>query len=134
MDGNDAGGVDLLFTPTSGATILDLNICVNVTHTWVGDLIITLEHDSTGTTVTLFDNVACTGTDLFVYFDDEAALSAQTSCGSGQPALEGVFRPLGSLSDFDLETFDGQWTLNVADLGVPDTGNALGARIDITTP
>ena len=50
---DDPTGVSDTVMFTTPGTIGDVNFLIGVTHTWVGDLIVTLEHG--GTTVTLID-------------------------------------------------------------------------------
>ena len=51
-DDNPTGVTDSLTVGALGS-ILDLNVAITATHTWVGDLIFTLEHVDTGTRVTI---------------------------------------------------------------------------------
>ena len=52
---SDPAGVSTTITVPAGGSLTDLDFSTNTTHTWVGDLIYTLEHVDTGTTVTLID-------------------------------------------------------------------------------
>lgn len=105
----------------SGATINDLNVAVDITHTFDGDLILTLEHVDTGTSVVLMNNEGGAGDNIFATFDDEAA----TSIVSGAAPFAGTFRPEGpgALSDFDGETLAGSWTLTIVDEFGGDSGS-----------
>jgi hypothetical protein len=71
---------------------------------------------------------------MYVYFDDEAGPSADTMCSNGTPALSGAYRPYQALSAFDGETWAGTWTINIADVFPPDTGQALGGQFYVTFP
>ncbi|MFM8489799.1 MAG: proprotein convertase P-domain-containing protein, partial [Bacteroidota bacterium] len=61
-------------TPT--ATVNDLNVEVEVTHTWVGDLQVDIESPN-GTRITLMNNInnalACTQDNFKILFDDESS-------------------------------------------------------------
>jgi hypothetical protein len=62
-----------------------------------------------------YPNNGLEGARIEVLFDDNAA----TTVGGGA-LLDGTFRPVGSLSDFDGEDADGAWALRVADGGGGD--------------
>ena len=59
--------------------LTDLNVSLEVTHTWVGDLSFTLTHQDTGTSVTVFDRpgvpgstYGCQNDNINATLDDEA--------------------------------------------------------------
>jgi subtilisin-like proprotein convertase family protein len=103
---------------TGYASITDLNVTLDITHTWASDLIVTLISPSQ-TRVELFNKVGG-GNDHFrgTTLDDEAA----TPIGSGGAPFSGVFRPSELLSAFDGEDANGVWTLEVIDSRFDDTG------------
>lgn len=111
-------------------TISDLNVTVNLDHTYVGDLVITLKSPS-GKVATLFKRRGGEGNNLAgTVFDDEAA----NRLNSGQAPFTGSFKPESPLSIFDGESSGGNWTLTVSDRARYDTGtlnswklNFLGA-------
>ena len=126
---NDTGGISLCMNVTSTQSIYDLRVMVGIAHTWVGDLVVTLRHEQTGTTVTLVDRPGlpamvngCGGDDLAVLFDDGAPTAAEDECAVSPPALFGTFRPSSPLSAFDGETIGGRWWLEVSDVAAQDTG------------
>ncbi len=109
--------------------ILDLNIRVEVTHTWVGDLAIDLQHRYTRTTARLVDrpgfpasSLGCSGDGLASIFDDEISIPAENQCYSGTNAVAGIYLPVDSLKIFDDEILDGEWKINVYDMDDGDTG------------
>jgi subtilisin-like proprotein convertase family protein len=134
-----ATGVAVYFNPTSGGVIADLDICVNIDHTRVGDLFVELEHMTTGTTVTLLDRpgvpaideFGCQGDDIRVYLDDEALTSVENQCGLGTPSIQGAFKPNSPLIAFDGESIVGQWQLRIFDkAGDSDwKGEVVGSTI-----
>lgn len=95
--------------------IRDLDCQIDITHTFIGDLDVSLTDPSGGTTVQLFDSAGGAADDLSVVFDDEArAFGAPFNAGeSMQPSGGALGR--GSLSDFDGLTADGNWTLTATD-------------------
>ena len=93
----------------SGGSIQDMNVFVNYTANFIGDLVLTLTHVDTGTSVTLVANEGGSGNNLTsVTFDDEAATSI---VGGVAPFGPGTFKPEGLLSAFDNQSLSGTWTL-----------------------
>ena len=104
---------------------------VDLGHTWIGDLIISLNHVDSGKTVTLLDRPGnpaapsgCPGKLLDVLFTDSASTSAETSCTAARPAYprDGGIRPTGTLSTFSGDNLGGEWVLTVQDAAPVDTG------------
>jgi CSLREA domain-containing protein len=125
---NDPGGVSSTVGWPGLGEIADLNLCVAIPHTWVGDLIVTLTHVDTGTSVTVIDRpgktnggVGCSGDDVFVLLDDEAGPPVENECAAF-PAISGNFAPNNPLAVFDGEEIDGDWRLTVSDNELDDTG------------
>ena len=97
--------------------IEDLNVTVDITHTWDGDLALSL--GDTGTQIVLSDGHGAGGDDYKnTTFDDEAG----TKIEEGASPFSGSFRPEGSLSSFDGENAQGTWTLTVLDQYEKDSG------------
>ncbi len=129
---NDPGGVTDTLTVGAAGSLLDLDVSVAATHTFAGDLVFTLVHQDTGTSVILIDRPGsppgsgCSGDDLDVTLDDEAALSVESQCVTPGPiAIDGTFTPNGVLAGFDTEDLAGDWDLTVADLAGGDTGTLV---------
>jgi subtilisin-like proprotein convertase family protein len=122
----DTVSVDCTLTDPGG--IKDLNVFLDISHTFVGDLTVTLTHADTGTSATLINRpgappgtFGCSGDDILAILDDEASLAAEDQCGN-LPALSGLLIPNSPLSAFDGESLAGTWTLTVTDSAAPDTG------------
>jgi subtilisin family serine protease/subtilisin-like proprotein convertase family protein len=91
--------------------ILDVNVQLNIAHTAVGDLTISLQSPS-GSRVPLVTRMGGSGDNFTgTIFDDEAA----TSISAGAAPFEGRYRAEGLLSAFDNFDAAGVWTLVVAD-------------------
>lgn len=111
----------------SGA-ILDVNVTVNITHTWDGDVQIALV-SPTGTRVPLCTNIGGGGHNFTnTTFDDQAA----TAITSGTAPFTGSFRPQTSLTMFNGQVANGTWQLQVSDNGAGDTGTLTGWSLSIT--
>ncbi|HLP93510.1 MAG TPA: proprotein convertase P-domain-containing protein, partial [Saprospiraceae bacterium] len=103
-----------------GATIQDVNLSLNIAHTWIGDLRIELTSPA-GTTMVVWAN-NCGATDNIIHnFDDEAA-NCYTLCtdygvgNTGRPlACAAGTGTTDFLSKFDGENPAGNWTLRIRD-------------------
>jgi subtilisin-like proprotein convertase family protein len=109
--------------------ILDVNVTLDIDHTFVGDLVLTLISPA-GTAITL---AAFVGEDGNGYknttFDDEAP----TSIAAGSAPFAGSFRPAGPLSALDGELAVGRWTLEISDEGLFDQGRLNSWSITLET-
>lgn len=138
-DGSPAGVSKTIVVPTS-ATITDLNVRVNVTHTWVGDLVVTLRRDG-GAPVALIDRPGFTGTGFGnsgdnltdTVLDDEAPTEIETA-SSAQAPFTGRFRPNQPLSVFDGQDAAATWTITVSDNAATDAGSFVGANLNLPGP
>ena len=115
---------------TGAGVIADLNVRLNITHTFMGDLTITLTSPA-GTSVVLEDQQLGSDDDFVdTVFDDEASGSI---FNAGAP-WTGAFTPMNPLSAFDGELFDGTWTLTVLDNANIDSGTLDSWRLVIAAP
>ncbi|MGV6831322.1 MAG: proprotein convertase P-domain-containing protein [bacterium] len=134
---------DIVIGNNTGDIITDVTVDVVITHSWVGDLILTLESPA-GTTVQLMarpgtepndgpgfgcseDNVDATFSDAGTDGPSEAA------CDVGVGVV-GSFTPYEPLSAFDGETAGGTWTLTVEDYGAGDLGTLDSWTLNISGP
>ena len=123
---NDAAGITSTFTVPTTNNAIDIDIDIDITHTWVGDLIITIEH--AGVTATILDRPGnpastngCDQDNILCVFDDEGTTIAETMCNSGT-AISGNVIPNAPLSVFDGMDPSGIWTITVSDNVGQDTG------------
>ncbi|MEO6689015.1 MAG: proprotein convertase P-domain-containing protein [Dokdonella sp.] len=124
---NNATGVSDSQTLATAGTLTGLRISTDISHTYIGDLKVTVSNGST--TVTLLSNPVtggnCIGNDAKITFDDSAATSAQTSCasGTGQAYTTGnSYSPFSPLAPFAGQSLAGTWTLKIVDNAANDTG------------
>ncbi len=116
-------------------TLSDLNVHVDIEHTWVGDLIVTLEHN--GLVVTLVDRAGvpantfgCNSNNYNIVLDDEGGGgSIENLCGVDDAALTPVsppnYLPIEPLSAFVGESMSGPWRLTVSDNASADLGKLV---------
>ncbi|SRR6056297_1501571 len=101
---------------------------IDIDHTWVGDLVITLEPPTGTPTATLLNRLGnsrmptvtggCEGNPAQVSFGDKGAVQ---SCFTGELAPNPFFAPTdGSMANLVAGTIDGTWKLKITDAG---TGN-----------
>ncbi len=96
----------------------DVNVTINIEHTWISDLFITLQSPY-GTVVDLTLGNGGSGDNYTdTVFDDDGG----TSITGGTPPFTGTFQPEGNLSDFTGESTTGDWTLTVTDTATGDGG------------
>ena len=123
---DDAMGVMDTITLTEVGTLQDVDFSVQISHPWVGDLVVALEH--LGTTVTAVDRpgrvsggFGCGEDNTDVTLDDEATTAVEDQCDPN-PALNGNQSPNNSLMAFDGESMTGAWTITVSDLVDTEVG------------
>lgn len=118
-------GLSSSITIPSGSDLADLNIEVDISHTYIADIVIKLEHEGTELKLISRPNHPvddCFGSDLIATFDDEATSEAQTTCDQIGVAIAGPVIPIDALSVFKNTEPGGVWTLKVMDRAPADTG------------
>lgn len=140
-DGGGPGNaaVDTINVPDA-FVVGDVDIDLDITHTWVGDLTVTLSH--LGTTVTVLDRpgvpASAFGCDLDNYnniiLDDEGTGGAIENACAANLSSPPNYTPNNSLSAFDGMNSDGDWVITVFDSATPDPGilNNWSLHIDQT--
>ena len=130
-DNNTTGITDSMVVATTG-TLTDLNVSLNIPHTYVGDLVVSLVHVDTATTVSLVNRPTnggggCSGNNINLTLDSSAALQVQVNCTSGTNptaayTVGGNYRPAATLNSFNGENLSGTWRLQVSDRANLDIG------------
>ena len=113
---NDPNGITSTIQVSDSYSISDLNVSVNISHTYIQDLKIKLTSPN-GTEVTLFNQNCSSQDNIVTTFDDDGPAM---DCGG--MAGGNVYHPVGNLSDFNGENMNGTWTLFVSDNYSGDTG------------
>lgn len=128
---NNTTGVTSTMNVSEDVSITDLNVDFKITHTWVGDLTITLTSPD-GTSAVVYDRpgvpastFGCSGDNIDATMDDEAVSPVENQCGSGTPTISGSFTPNNPLSVFDGKSTMGDWKLKVVDAAAPDPGTLI---------
>ncbi|MEL7474223.1 MAG: proprotein convertase P-domain-containing protein, partial [Planctomycetota bacterium] len=116
---NNSSGITSVITMPSGFCVADVDVDVDISHTFQGDLIVELTSPE-GTTVRLHNRTGGTTDNLMETYDDD---------GAGIPA-----GGPGSLGDFVEDASGGAWTLFVSDNAGSDVGslNSWTLRIGVS--
>ncbi len=107
-------------------TISEVNISVNVTHTWLDDLQIAINSPD-GTRINLIDRSCSDNEDLEVVFDDSGVAII---CAT--PTI-GTYLPAQNLSAFNNKSGNGTWTIGINDNAPDDTGVLNSWSVEICT-
>lgn len=103
----------------------NLKIGLNISHTWIGDLVVSLEHPD-GTQINLW-NRNC---------NNPQQSGINVTFENGAPAIvcasptTGTFSPAQSMAAFNGKPINGIWTLRVTDFFVGDTGTLNNWSLD----
>ncbi len=136
---NVTAGVTSTLSVGQDVTLTDVDVHVQIQHTWVGDLFIKIR-SPLGTEVTLLDRpgvppgtFGCGDDDMDITFDDASGFDAEAHCLGTTPWYSGVANPTGALSAFNGQSTLGDWVLTVSDRAGQDVGSVLDWDL-ITTP
>jgi subtilisin-like proprotein convertase family protein len=109
--------------------LVNLSLYLNISHTRVADLVVTLTNQNTGEKITVLDRpgipnsqYGCSNNNIIAILDDAAAQPAEDKCAAYPAAISGIFLPNEALSSFSGRSVSGAWTLNVSDRSPNDTG------------
>ena len=136
---NKKSGISNTITINQPGFIGDIDIRVDIDHTWIGDLIMNVTHEGTGTSILLMDRPGfpadkngCGLNNIRTILDDDISLSIEQVCSSYQVpvkdnyysevAIAGTYIPEQQLSTFDNEQISGNWTISISDLIPHDYG------------
>ncbi len=125
-DNNTNYTVRQINVPTTGL-VSDVNVAVNLTHTWLSDINIALV-SPLGPQINIF-NRGCDNSGLSdninATFDDQGVAATCTA------TLTGNILPTDALSVFNGQNPQGNWLIGVRDLGAQDTGSLQSVSITI---
>lgn len=118
---DDETTVAAYFTMTDAFDIQNATVTLDISHTWVTDMAVTLISPS-GTEVALFSHVCGDANDVSATFSDTGT---QLQC-NGTPVISGTVAPQTPLSALNGEPSNGVWTLQVYD-EYPEDGGAINS-------
>ena len=124
---NNATGITSTINVPDLDQVTDVNVLVNLTHTFDGDLNLSLVAPN-GTTVSLAARRGSTGDNFTnTVFDD----AATTPIASGTAPFTGSFKPESPLSAVNGIPAVGAWKLKVVDAAGGDTGTLLNWTLQV---
>ena len=110
-------------TVTDQGVVGDVDVVVDIRHSWIGDIKLELEHaDRRVLLVTSPGGSACYKDNLFsTTFDTESSDGVELSVSKVSPGLcqfeaQGLFTTDESLQGFNGDPIKGEWTLHITDL------------------
>lgn len=138
---NNQAGISSIININDPGFIADLDVRLDINHSWVGDLAITLRHEETGKAIELLhrpgsppgtNEEGCQRNNVKSILDDDVSLPVEDQCSSYpaaagvgdfiEAAIAGTYLPNQPLATFNDEQVNGIWSLTVADLNTADTG------------
>lgn len=124
---NSPAGTTYTFNITASQVITDLDVYVDMSHTFLGDVTLQLNHGAVNSR--LIDRpgipgAGCSGDNVDNVFDDEGTINGENSCANSTPAYPAgaSIIPLTPLSVFDGANVNGEWSLFMRDLAAANTG------------
>ena len=127
--GPDIGVTTSVINMDQNAVITDVNIILNIEHTWDADLEVKLIAPD-ATEIILFEDIGSNGDNFTnTILDDDAS----TVISDEEAPYTGSFSPVGNLSDLNGLMSGGDWTLYINDDANGDGGNLLDWSIQICT-
>ncbi len=135
----NATGVTSTLAVGDNVTLTDVNVRVQISHTYVGDLMIRLRSPN-GTIYTLLDRpgvpastYGCSNDNMDVTFDSASGVNLESYCAGSNPWYTGVAAPVTSLNGLNGQSSQGNWDLIVSDHAGSDTGSIVSWEL-LTTP
>ena len=110
--------------------VLDANAGLDLSHSYVGDLIITLTSPNS-TAVELY-NGDCGEDNIFAMLDDSAGTPVNDECVDATPTIDGIFKPSELLGTLNGASGNGTWRLQIDDVIGGDDGQLNNWSLDLT--
>lgn len=127
---NNASGVNSVINVVDDFIMSDVNVTINISHSWMQDLIFSLESPQ-GTSIELV-NRQCSGAsgnqNMATTFDD---LGIDLVCANSSPVITGTIKPSEELLSFNGESSLGDWVLTVSDNAGLDTGSITSWSLEL---
>ncbi|HNT24295.1 MAG TPA: C39 family peptidase [Anaerolineales bacterium] len=136
---NVAAGISDSITISDGRQVAGLSLYLDIRHSWVGDLRVTLSHQQTGQSIVILDrpgvpasNIGCQYDHVIALFEDRATQATENKCASSPAGISGTYLPVQPLSTFAGSSAAGPWVLTVSDNYAYDTGSLRGWCLETT--
>jgi subtilisin-like proprotein convertase family protein len=138
FDNNTGSPLIRTINVSSSLTVGDLNVGINLEHTWRGDVRVTLESPQ-GTRVEIIALPTADSDDHFDVLLDSASvnpLDDNTNNNTGSPFYDRTCVATNTLDAFNGENPQGDWKLEFVDLNIGASSNRIGtfnrAKLSIT--
>ena len=122
--------VDSVMVVEQCEEVVDVNVGLDATHDWVGDLKFTLVSPGGTQSAVVFDRpfvppsmFGCGGDDILAMLDDDSPFPVERECAFPFPTIDGVYSPNDPLFAFSGVGGNGAWTLTAQDLSEFNDGN-----------
>ena len=124
---NDTAGIFNDISIPDNRLLINARLYLDIKHTYVGDLKVTLTNLTTSQSITVIDRpgappYGCDKSNIVAILDDGAIQLADDQCASSPQAISGIYLPAQSLGTFTGNSVYGTWRLNVSDNYINDTG------------
>lgn len=139
---SNVNGVTIPIVVPDMGTIVDIDISIQLNHTWLADLEVSLDRDGQGAAF-MFRDIAnigggvdsCQGNNMIATLDDAAATSIQTDACTNAlvPAVNGTHQPEQPLAGFNGLGAAATWNLRVVDDAGADLGTVTQWCVTIFT-
>jgi subtilisin-like proprotein convertase family protein len=127
---NSSTGATSTINVAQAASVQDVNVTVNITHTYDDDLTLSLVTPASSTITLSARHGGSSNNYTATVFDDEAS----TPISSGSPPFTGSFRPDAALTAADGISSSGAWRLKVVDSVGQDTGTIDSWLLKLNLP
>jgi subtilisin-like proprotein convertase family protein len=117
--------------PSTTGTISDINVNVNISHTYLSDITVSLVNPA-GTVIVLLPRSCGADDNIIATFDDSGSVLTCAAAGT-IPVLSGLIIPATALSTFNGQNPAGVWKLRVTDPFNVDGGTINGWGLNICT-
>jgi subtilisin-like proprotein convertase family protein len=124
---NDTNGIYNEIQIVDGRLLAGFRLYLDITHSYVGDLKVSLSNRSSGQTISVLDRPgipsgSCSNNDVTTIFDDGAEQPADEQCASAPRAISGIYAPSQDQSIFIGQNAAATWRINVSDHYQNDIG------------
>ena len=126
----------------AAGSVTDVNVDLNINHTWVGDISVNLSSPAGANMNVLLDRpgrpdgatsgFGCSRDNINATFDDASATPVEGVCAAADPTISGVVAPETALSIYNAGNADGVWTLSITDNAGGDSGELVDWSLNIS--
>lgn len=122
---NDPIGISAAIDIPEHIILADVDVLINITHTYLGDLKIVLRNPEGEEVILVNERDDASDNYTNTVFDAESSLSLI----HGTAPYSGRFKPAGDLSKFNTTDAFGKWTLHIVDTIAEDAGALLNWQL-----